>query len=143
MSIFSDWVVRELKKRASVPVDAEGDLPAGKVLLSTGVGSRTTPTDIPIVGGWVVKNEEDFQIEEFNHYIVTAVSANRTATLPLNPSDKMTVILKVTVSEATSLFIQKYAGTTYTIANESEPLEIDYTADITLVYDQVSNNWTV
>lgn len=143
MTIFTDWVTRELQKRASVAIDADGNIEPGKVLVSTGVGSRTTATEVPILGGWSIKEDTDFVMEPYNHYICNIVAANRTAVLPAFPTDKMTFMLKVTVASGKNLFITRPVGATYTMALDTDPLEIDYSADITLVYDQVTNNWVV
>jgi hypothetical protein len=147
MSIFSDYVTRELKARVAVTTDGSGNADPGKVCITTGVGTRAATVDAPFIGTWTPKNA-DFDVVQYRNYLVDTSTGTVTSTLPVAPTDGQTVIYKDAKGKfgTNSLFIVPHAGTTYTIAGQTlgESLELDRNyANVTLVYNLIQNNWSL
>ena len=144
MSLFNEFVTRELKKRAILNIDTSGNVPANKVLLTSGIGTRAEAKTIPILGDWEWK-DTDFNIENYKNYLIDTETSIVNATLPLAPIDKQLVWVRDAKATfgTNSAFILRHPSATYTIEGVADDLELDYSKDIFLIFDLASNNWSL
>jgi hypothetical protein len=142
MSITYQWTIEELKKRPSIKLPTDGNAPAGKVPVTTGMGSRTELLNVPIIGNWIYVNNH-FNIEPYRNYLVDTSIAGFAGTLPLIPEDKMVIWIKDVrkTFDLHSLMILRHPAATYTINELNDNLEIDVSIDIFLIFDEPNNNW--
>lgn len=137
----------EFDKRLKVTKNPLSNLPPNKTVRTTGIGSLVELVDISGDNGrvWEFKNN-DFLVMDNENYLVDTESAIINATLPLVPYDKQVVIFKDAKNTfgVNSLNILRANTSTYTIANIAEDFEVDVSISyLVLVYDQLTNNWSV
>lgn len=137
----------EFDKRLKVIKTPLANLPANKTIRTTGIGSIVELVDGSEEGGrtWEYKNN-DFNIVDGENYLVDTENGIINGTLPLLPNDKQVVIIKDAKNTfgVNSLNILCANTSTYTIANITEDFEVDVSISyLVLVYDQLTNNWSV
>lgn len=143
MSLLHQWTMAELRKRLQVNLETGGNVSPNKIPLTTGVGTRAELKTIPIVGDWIYKSA-NFDMVQYNNYLVDTEAAIVTAILPLAPEDKVIFWLKDAKASFSihSLFVNRHPLATYTINEIADDLEIDIsTSDVFLMYDALNNNW--
>ena len=84
MSLFNEYVTRKLKRLLFLNDDSGQALPAGKVLVTTGVGSRAVLSSFTGLGSWLTK-VADFEMQPQEHYLVEVNIPVIEARLPLFP----------------------------------------------------------
>lgn len=142
MSLIYTYTLEELKKRPILKLNSTGNASPNKILMTTGIGSRTELRDVPLVGNWVYVNTH-FNMVPYTNYLVDTSLTTFSGTLPLMPEDKMVVWIKdVRRTFGTkSLFIIRHPASSYTINELNDNLEVNVSMDIFLIYDADNNNW--
>lgn len=137
----------EFDKRLKVTKNPLANLPANKTVVTTGIGSLVELVDMDSEGGrvWEYKNN-DFIAVDGKNYLVDTENSIINLTLPLVPYDKQIVIVKDAKNtfNVNSLIILRDPSASYTIANFADDFEIDVNVNyFIMIYDQLSNNWSV
>lgn len=142
MSLIYTYTLEELKKRPILKLNTTGNASPNKVLMTTGIGSRTELRDIPIVGNWVFVNST-FNMLPYTNYLVDTSLTSFSGTLPLMPEDKMVIWIKDVrrTFSIKSLFIIRHPASTYTINELNDNLEVNVSQDVFLIFDADNNNW--